>query len=191
MGSRKSRSQSCPRARCGTQSGQLPLRYRTQSRRQLPAEPSFRHPQASRASDPRRRDEEERMSIQLGDEAPDFSTGVDGRPDPLPRLPRRLLGRAVLTPRRLHAGLHDRAGESGGVERRVREAKHEGRRAQRRSARLAPGNRARRTRPGSAEGRRPRSRSRRRRRRRGCPRAAAQFRCRSRARLPPGSRLPA
>ena len=49
------------------------------------------------------------MALQIGDTAPDFEADSTRRPDPLPRLDRRLVGGAVLAPEGLHARLHDGA----------------------------------------------------------------------------------
>ncbi len=52
--------------------------------------------------------------------------------DPLPRVARRQLGRAVLAPQGLHAGMHHRAGRGRPHQARVRQARREGDRTQRR-----------------------------------------------------------
>ena len=49
------------------------------------------------------------MALQLGDTAPDFEAETTEGPDQLPRVDRRLLGRALLPSQGLHPGLHDRA----------------------------------------------------------------------------------
>ena len=56
-------------------------------------------------------------------------------PDPLPRVHRRRLVRAVLAPGRLHAGLHHRARRHRQARGRVEQARHQGHRPQRRRRR--------------------------------------------------------
>ena len=82
--------------------------------------------------------------------APDFDSGNDRRAHPLSRVAGRLLGRAVLAPEGLHAGLHHGAGLHGAAEAGIRQAQHEDHRPQRR-----PGRRA--TASGPRTSRRPRA----------------------------------
>jgi thioredoxin-dependent peroxiredoxin len=62
------------------------------------------------------------MTLQIGDTATDFEaeTTENGRPYPLSRLDRRLVGRVVLPSQGLHPGLHDRARLHGQDQARVR-----------------------------------------------------------------------
>ena len=64
--------------------------------------------------------------------------GDDRGRDQLPRLDRRLVGRAVLAPEGLHAGLHDRARLHGEDQARVRPAQREDHRPLRRPGRQPP-----------------------------------------------------
>ena len=61
-------------------------------------------------------------ALQLGDDAPDFTADTTEGTDPLPRMARRQLGRAVLPPEGLHAGVHHRARRGRQHQARVRHA---------------------------------------------------------------------
>ena len=75
------------------------------------------------------------MSLTIGDTAPDFEADTTEGRDQLPRLDRRRLGRPVLAPARLHAGLHDRARLHGLDQARLRQPQREDHRPLRRPAR--------------------------------------------------------
>ena len=60
---------------------------------------------------------------------PGFRSRDDRRQNPLPRLDRQQLGRAVLPSQGFHAGLHHRAGHHGAPQARVRQARRQDHRA--------------------------------------------------------------
>ena len=68
------------------------------------------------------------MAVRLGDTAPDFTADTTQGDDQLPRVARRLVGRAVLPSQGLHAGLHDRARLRRQDQARVRQAQRQGHR---------------------------------------------------------------
>ena len=70
-------------------------------------------------------------SLKIGDTAPDFEADTT-EGDLVPRLDRRLLGRAVLAPEGLHAGVHDRARLHGEDQAGVRPSQREDHRPLRR-----------------------------------------------------------
>ena len=85
------------------------------------------------------RDAAERYSdgAATGRRSPRLHRGVHRGHDQLPRLPRRQLGRPVLAPEGLHAGVHDRARLHGEDQARVRQAQREDPRPVGRPARRA------------------------------------------------------
>ena len=68
------------------------------------------------------------MAVRLGDTAPDFTAPTTAGRDPLPRVARRQLGRAVQPPEGLHPGVHHRARLRRQDQAGVRQAQRQGHR---------------------------------------------------------------
>ena len=77
------------------------------------------------------------MSIRIGDQAPNFQGADNGGPHRFPSVDWGLMGSAVFPSEGLHARLHDRARLHGEAQARVRQARRQDHRAQRRPGRQA------------------------------------------------------